>query len=125
MLKTKGSAAEVAIWTRIIEPEKNRLSRQAARSLLEFTFSERDKARMNELAQRNREGLLTADERQELEGYVKVGDVLSLIHLKARKSLKDKSRGPSRQQEASPRRLDVPAPRARLEAEGCVEGQYL
>jgi hypothetical protein len=93
MLKTKGSAAEVAIWTRIIEPEKNRLSRQAARSLLEFTFSERDKARMNELAERNREGLLTADERQELEGYVKVGDVLSLIHLKARKSLKDKSRG--------------------------------
>lgn len=80
--------SEAAIWTRIIAPEKNGLSQEAARSLLELGFSERDKERMTELAQKNQEGLLNDKERQELEGYVKVGDVLSLLHLKARKSLR-------------------------------------
>jgi len=70
-----------------MEPEKNKLSPEAARSLLELGFSERDRVRMNELARKNQEGLLDDAERQELEDYVKVGDVLSLIHLKARKSL--------------------------------------
>ena len=79
--------SEAAIWSRIIMPEKNGLSPEAARSLLELGFSEWDKARMNELAQKNQEGDLTEEERQELAGYVKVGDVLSLLHLKARKSL--------------------------------------
>jgi hypothetical protein len=88
MEATATPTSEAAIWTRIIEPEKNGLTPEAARSLLELTFSEKDKSRMNELAEKNREGLLTGAERRELEDYVKVGDVLSLIHLKARKSLK-------------------------------------
>ena len=87
-MQTVTTNSEAAIWSRVIEPENNGLSPEAARSLLELGFSERDKVRMNELAAKNREGLLTDAERQELEGYVKVGDVLSLLHLKARKSLK-------------------------------------
>ncbi len=83
------ASKEATIWMRVIEPEKNMLSREAAHSLLGLKFSEEDKARMNELAQKNREGRLSAEERLELESYVKVGDVLSLLHLKARKSLKD------------------------------------
>ena len=42
---------------------------------------------MSDLARKSSAGQLSAAERRELEGYVKVGDVLSLIHLKARKSL--------------------------------------
>ncbi len=72
-------------------PEKNDLSPETARSLLELTFAEGDKARMNDLARKNREGVLTDDERRELALYVKVGDVLSLLHLKARKSLDHRS----------------------------------
>jgi hypothetical protein len=79
---------EALIWARIIQPEKNGLTPNAARALLEFRFGERDKARMSELAEKNKEGRLSEEECAELEGYVKVGDVLSLIHLKARKSLK-------------------------------------
>jgi hypothetical protein len=71
-----------------MEPEKNGLSRVAAQSILKLSFTERDKARMNELAEKNQEGLLTPEERAELESYVKVGDVLSLLHLKAKKSLR-------------------------------------
>jgi hypothetical protein len=81
--------SEAAIWKRVIEPEKNGLSPAAARSLLKLRFSKADKDRMNYLARKNQEGLLSTSEREELEGYVKVGDVLSLLHLKARKSLKN------------------------------------
>lgn len=87
-MPTIASHGEAAIWTRIMEPEKNGLSAEAARSLLELKFSEWDKSRMNELARKNQDGLLTHQERHELAAYVKVGDVLSLLHLKARKSLK-------------------------------------
>ncbi len=86
-MQTATTAIEAAIWSRIIQPEKNGLSPEAARSFLELRFSEQDLSHMNELAQKNREGLLSEAERQELEGYVKVGDVLALLHLKARKSL--------------------------------------
>lgn len=86
-MHTITTATEAAIWARIIEPEKNGLSPEAARSLLELRFNDRDLVHMNELAQKNRQGLLSDAERQELESYVKVGDVLALLHLKARKSL--------------------------------------
>jgi hypothetical protein len=79
--------SEAAIWSRVMEPESNGLSPEAARSLLELRFGKADKARMNHLARKNQEGLLSHKERKELEGYVKVGDVLSLLHMKARKSL--------------------------------------
>ncbi|MGO9809708.1 MAG: hypothetical protein ACLP53_02725 [Isosphaeraceae bacterium] len=87
MQTTVTPLTEAEIWTRIIMPEKNGLSPETARSLLELTFAEEDTARMNDLARKNREGVLTDDERKELALYVKVGDVISLLHLKARKSL--------------------------------------
>jgi hypothetical protein len=57
---------EAEIWTRTIMPEKNDLSPETARSLVELTLAEGDKARMNDLARKNREGVLTNDERKEL-----------------------------------------------------------
>ncbi|MFO0926323.1 MAG: hypothetical protein U0736_04690 [Gemmataceae bacterium] len=82
------ASSEAAIWARVIAPEKNGLSAAAARSLLELGFSDRDRARMTELATKNSQGLLSDEERAELESFVKVGDVLSLLHLKARRSLR-------------------------------------
>lgn len=80
--------SEAAIWAGIIAPEENGLSSTAARALLKLKFSEQQLAHMNELSQKNPEGLLSDAERAELEAYVKVGDVLSLLHLKARRSLR-------------------------------------
>jgi hypothetical protein len=68
-------------------PNEKGLSPKAAESLLALHFAEHDKARMDELAQKNRAGALTEVERKELELYVRVGDLLSLLHLKARRSL--------------------------------------
>jgi hypothetical protein len=80
--------SEAAIWSRVIAPGKNGMSREEALTVLKFQFSEADTARMLELATKNNEGEITESEREELESYVKVGDVLSLLHLKAKRSLK-------------------------------------
>ncbi len=66
MQTTVTPLTEAEIWNRTIMPEKNDLSPVAARSLVELTLAEGDKARMNDLARKNREGVLTDDERKEL-----------------------------------------------------------
>ncbi|MBI1918921.1 MAG: hypothetical protein HYS12_29885 [Planctomycetes bacterium] len=80
---------ESDIWVRLIQRNGN-FPAEAARGILSLNFSDADKARMHELAQKNQEGQLSPAEREELTNYVLVGDVLSLLHLKARKSLKSK-----------------------------------
>lgn len=82
------ATSEANIWSKIIEPQNNGLPPAAARAILKLRFSKQEMAHMTELAQKNQEGLLGDAERAELEAYVKVGDVLSLLHLKARKSLR-------------------------------------
>jgi hypothetical protein len=89
-MQTATTGSETAIWSRVIRSEQNGLSPDAARSFLELNFSCEDRARMNELARKNNEGLLTTEERQVLENHVRVGDVLSFLHLKARRSLQGK-----------------------------------
>jgi hypothetical protein len=88
-MRTDEIGAETAIWARIIEPDRNGLPPAVARFFLQLKFNDEDRARMSELAQRNNEGLLSEAERRLLESYVKVGDVLSLLRLKARRSLKN------------------------------------
>jgi hypothetical protein len=56
MQTTVTPLTEAEIWNRTIMPEKNDLSPVAARSLVELTLAEGDKARMNDLARKNREG---------------------------------------------------------------------
>lgn len=56
---------------------------EAARLLLTLGFSDSDKARMHALAVKNQESALAAEEREELDGYVKVGDLLAFLQSKA------------------------------------------
>jgi hypothetical protein len=81
----RGSAA--AIFARLWEGEEG-LTPPVARHVLKLGFGEADKARMHELVERNREGQLTDDEREELDYFVKVGDLLAILQSKARKLLK-------------------------------------
>lgn len=77
-----------AILGRIIGPEGPPLNREAARSLLELTFAEADKLRLASLLARNQEGQLDADERAELDEYLRADAFLSVLKSKARASLK-------------------------------------
>jgi hypothetical protein len=61
---------------------------EAARAILQLGYPETDHARMAELARKSNEGELTADERDELKGYVLVGEVLAMMKAKAHLSLR-------------------------------------
>ena len=52
--------------------------------MLGFRFNPAAVARMNELAEKNREGTIAPSKRALLERYVHVGNFLNLIHAKAR-----------------------------------------
>jgi hypothetical protein len=77
-----------AILNRLIDPETADLSPEAAESILRLDFREADHARMAELSSKAQEGALTADEREELQEYIRVADLLAVFQSKARRSLK-------------------------------------
>ena len=87
MRTTSTDTSEAAIFARLFEGPTGHLSQGVARKLLAITFTEADQARMEELAQRNQQGRLTVQEREELANYVKVGDLLAILHSKARQAL--------------------------------------
>jgi hypothetical protein len=80
--------SDTAILTRVIQPKQGDLSSSAARAFLEFGFPEADRKRMHELAVKNQAGALTAAEEEELDAYVRVGQLVDLLAAKARLSLK-------------------------------------
>jgi len=57
-------------------------------SASKLDFDDADRARMSELAARNRSGTLDPAEEAELETYCQTGRLLDLLHSKVRISLK-------------------------------------
>src|SRR4051812_26095093 len=86
---TLTTTTEGAIWSRVIQPEQDDLPPEAAKAFLRFSFPEFDRKRMHELAEKAREGTLTAAERDEVANYERVGSFLSLVKAKARVCLKN------------------------------------
>jgi hypothetical protein len=66
------------------------MSPSVARHVLKLHFSEDDTRRMHELAGKNQQGVLSLPEMEELDNYVKVGDLIAILQSKARKLLKKK-----------------------------------
>jgi hypothetical protein len=64
------------------------LSPEAARSILQLKFQSRDQKRVDFLSSKAQEGALTSNERNELEEYIRVADMLAMFQSKARLSLK-------------------------------------
>jgi hypothetical protein len=87
MQLTQANSDEVAILSRVIEPDKPTLSPEAARSILALELTPEDKERMQELLDKNQEGSLTAHEQQQLDSYRRVGRLIDLLCAKARLSL--------------------------------------
>ncbi len=81
---------EVTILARVFDDEQGLLPRDLARLLLVVNFSERDKARMHDLAVRNQDDALSAAEKEELFAFAKAGTLLSILQSKARRTLKVK-----------------------------------
>jgi hypothetical protein len=85
---SQAGTSEVAIFSRVLEPDRATLSIAAARAIIDLDFNQADKDRMRQLSAKAREGTLTADEQTEINNYERVGHILSLMKSKARRSLK-------------------------------------
>ena len=72
--------------------DQERLTPPLARHLLKLTWPAADQARMTLLAERNREGTITPAEVRELDEFVRVGTVLSILQSRARKLLGQSTR---------------------------------
>jgi hypothetical protein len=87
MSETTSFETEGEILEQLIESDAVGMSAEAAQALLRFRFNPAAVARMDELAEKNRQGALTPSERAVLEHYLRVGNVFNLIHSKARCAL--------------------------------------
>ena len=88
-MSTVTSNTELSILTRIVVPEQPNLSTEAARAFLTLKFADDDVERMNFLAERAREGVLGPEEQEEIDLYERIGYLLSLLHSRARLSLRN------------------------------------
>jgi hypothetical protein len=86
--QTAAPNSEAAILARLIQAHERELAPEVARYLLSFRFEAGDLQRMNELVDRGQSGRLTEDERQELESYLHVSNLLAVMQSEARQALK-------------------------------------
>ena len=84
-------ASEGAIWERIIHPT-GPMSRATAERVAELEFTDEERQRMHELAERNRAGTLAPREDEELDNFCRVGSTLSYLKSRARQVLKSRRR---------------------------------
>ena len=88
---TARTISEVDIWTDVIIPDGHDMPTPEANAVLGWAFSDDAKVRMQELADRNGHNKLSDSEREELEAYINVGQVIGILQAKARLSLKHSS----------------------------------
>lgn len=75
---------ELEIWERVFVPDPRRIGPDQARYLLDVRFPQADLDRIDSLSAKASEGTLTAGETAELEHYVHVGHLLSILKAKVR-----------------------------------------
>jgi hypothetical protein len=78
---------EVTILARILGNGEGQIPKDLARYILTLGFSDKDKARMHDLAVRNQEDALTPAEKKEMHAFGKAGDLLSILKAKSRRTL--------------------------------------
>ncbi len=85
MSATKSIAApDFAIWERVFIPDPQHISSEQARYLLALRFPHRDLDRINELSAKAADGTLKPEEEVQLENYVHIGHLLSILQAKVR-----------------------------------------
>ena len=76
---------------RLLEPLAGCLSPDVAAKVADLRADDTMQARIDYLAERSNEGLLTAEEREEYAGYLHAIDVIAVLQAKARSSLRRQS----------------------------------
>lgn len=87
MSTSSSTLTEADILDKVVASSKAGFGKEFARAILDLHFDEGAAARLNELAEKNRQGMLAESERAELDKYLRVGNFLNLMQAKARLSL--------------------------------------
>ncbi len=80
-------AAHAELLRKVFDLPGRGLSKPLAESILSLDFPESEASRAAELNTRANEGTLTEAEREELEAYANIADLLAYWQLKARQAL--------------------------------------
>ena len=67
-----------------VAPDKSSYSPSIAKAILAIQFTDRQQREVSRLLDKNNEGTITSKERNKLESYIRVGNFLSLLKIKAR-----------------------------------------
>jgi hypothetical protein len=89
---TLAPKTEAEVWLRILHPDDD-LSPRVANAILGLSFRKDDLARMHELSAKARAGTLTPEEDAEMEGFERVGSILSTLKSKTRQLIKRTGHG--------------------------------
>jgi hypothetical protein len=92
MAKPQGNGSskfEVAVATidGLLDPLSRCLDDESARRVAEFRIDPSVQTRVDFLAERANEGLLTDEERAEYEAFINTADLITILKLKARRHL--------------------------------------
>jgi hypothetical protein len=85
------SSSEIAIWERVIHPDRGDLPADAARFFLNLSFEQNDLDRIHELAAKNQAGALAGGEAEALRNYRQIGLQIDLLRSKARLTMQQGS----------------------------------
>jgi hypothetical protein len=78
---------ETSVLDRMLDPLSRCLDEESARRVLELSVDPVVQARVNVLAERANEGLLTPEERAEYEAYINADDFIAILKMKAKRYL--------------------------------------
>ncbi len=81
-----------AMLQQLADLEPRSRSPATARKILELSFSPRQQKRAGFLSEKAQEGSLTVPERDELDEYITVADLLTILQSRARRALKPAKR---------------------------------
>ena len=94
-------AQKTSVLDRMLDPLSRCFDAESARRLAELQIDPVVQVRVDVLAERANEGLLTPEERAEYEEYINVSDLISILKLKVQRHL---ARGELSEQEFHARR---------------------
>ena len=77
-----------AILEQLADLDAEGISPKTARKFLTLGFGASRQRRVTTLSEKAQEGSLSLSEREELDEYIRVGDLLAILHSKARQALK-------------------------------------
>ena len=82
-----GNPAMTTALDGLLDPLSRCLDAESARRVAEFRIDPAVQSRIDSLAERANNGVLSEEERTEYEAFINAGDFISILKLKARRNL--------------------------------------